>query len=358
MDGVLYDSMKGHVYSYQESLRTYGIDISEDTVYECEGKKGPDTIKMVAEEQLGREVSMEEAEEMYEAKCRIFRSLPLAEKIPGVEALMRRMKGRGIQICVVTGSGQQSLLDRLVNDFPGLIDRDHIVCAKDYKNGKPNPDPYLIGLERCGVKAQDAVVIENAPLGVRAGRAAGIYTIAVNTGPLPYHVFEEAGANQICSSMDDVRLPFGNPKGNGGLKGGTTARVDKWLWAARIFKTRSMAANECKNGRVTKDGVNIKPSFTLKVGDVISVKKPPVTYSFKVLKCIENRVGPKLVPEVYTNVTDPKQYELLEMARISGFVDRARGTGRPTKKDRRAIDAFVDPVMFGFDDDDFEEDDE
>ncbi len=130
------------------------------------------------------------------------------------------------------------------------------------------------------------------------------------------------------------------------------ARIDKWLWAARIFKTRSIAADACKNGRVTINGVNVKPSRPLKVGEVVDVKKPPVTYSFKVLKCIEQRVGAKLVPEVYENVTDPKQYELLEMSRISGFVNRARGTGRPTKKDRRALDDFIVPVMFGFDDDD------
>lgn len=130
------------------------------------------------------------------------------------------------------------------------------------------------------------------------------------------------------------------------------ARIDKWLWAARIFKTRSIAADACKNGRVTLNGVSLKPSRTIKEGDVVSVKKPPVTYSFKVLKTIEQRVGAKLLPEIYENVTDPKQYELLQMSRISGFIDRAHGTGRPTKKERRALDAFVDPVMFGFDDED------
>lgn len=97
-------------------------------------------------------------------------------------------------------------------------------------------------------------------------------------------------------------------------------------------------------------GVTVKPSRTVKVGNVVSVKKPPVTYSFKILKTIEQRVGAKLLPEIYENVTDAKQYELLEMSRISGFVDRARGTGRPTKKERRALDAFAEPAMFGFDD--------
>ena len=129
------------------------------------------------------------------------------------------------------------------------------------------------------------------------------------------------------------------------------ARIDKWLWAARIFKPRSLAADACKNGRVTFNGSTIKPSRMIKEGDTIHVKKSPITYSFKVLKAIEQRVGAKLIPEIYENITDPKQYELLEMSRISGFVDRARGTGRPTKKERRALDAFVEPVIFGIDDD-------
>ena len=136
----------------------------------------------------------------------------------------------------------------------------------------------------------------------------------------------------------------------------TEARIDKWLWAARIFKTRSVAADACKNGRVTMNGGNMKPSRTVKVGDVVSVKKPPVVYSFKILQAIEQRVGAKLLPEIYENVTDPKQYELLQMSRISGFVDRAPGTGRPTKKERRALDAFTGPVMFGFDDEEEEDD--
>lgn len=133
-----------------------------------------------------------------------------------------------------------------------------------------------------------------------------------------------------------------------------TARIDKWLWAARIFKTRSIAADACKNGRVTINGINVKPSHTIKCGEVVCVKKPPITYSFKIIDCIEKRVGAKMLPAVLENVTDPKQYELLEMSRISGFIDRARGTGRPTKKDRRALDGFIEPTLFGFDDSEYE----
>ena len=120
-----------------------------------------------------------------------------------------------------------------------------------------------------------------------------------------------------------------------------TARLDKWLWAARIFKTRSIAAAACKKGQVSIGGVQMKPSRMVKVGDVVDVKKPPVTYSFRILQAIEHRVGAKLIPQVLENITAPEQYEILEMSRISGFVDRARGTGRPTKKDRRSLDAFI-----------------
>ncbi|MDE7085963.1 MAG: RNA-binding S4 domain-containing protein [Prevotella sp.] len=136
------------------------------------------------------------------------------------------------------------------------------------------------------------------------------------------------------------------------------ARIDKWLWAARIFKTRSIAADAIKNGRVTIGGMNVKPSRMVKVGEVVSVRKPPVTYSFKLLKAIEQRVGAKLLPEIYENVTPRDQYELLEMNRISGFIDRQRGTGRPTKKDRRALDGFVGPALEGYVDFDFDDEDD
>ena len=140
------------------------------------------------------------------------------------------------------------------------------------------------------------------------------------------------------------------------------ARIDKWLWAARIFKTRSMAAAACKKGQVSIKGSQIKPSRMIKEGDVIEVRKSPVTFSFRVKQAIEKRVGAKLVPDVLENVTPPEQYEILEMSKISGFVDRARGTGRPTKKDRRSLEEFTTPEFFGdFEDlwdDDEDQDDE
>ena len=141
------------------------------------------------------------------------------------------------------------------------------------------------------------------------------------------------------------------------------ARVDKWLWAARIFKTRSMAAAACKKGQVSMNGAQLKPSRTVKVGDIVSVRKPPVTYSFKIKQAIEKRVGAKLIPDILENVTAPEQYELLEMNRISGFVNRAKGTGRPTKKERRDLEEFTTPeylddLLFDFDMDDDDEEEE
>ena len=138
------------------------------------------------------------------------------------------------------------------------------------------------------------------------------------------------------------------------------ARLDKWLWAARIFKTRTIAAAACKKGQVSMKGAQLKPSRTIRVGDIIDVRKPPVTYSFRVLQTIEKRVGAKLVPEVMENVTAPEQYELLEMAKISGFIGRAKGLGRPTKKDRRSLDEFTSdmPEFFGDFDFDFDDEDE
>ncbi|MBR3616788.1 MAG: RNA-binding S4 domain-containing protein [Bacteroidaceae bacterium] len=120
------------------------------------------------------------------------------------------------------------------------------------------------------------------------------------------------------------------------------ARIDKWLWAVRIYKTRSIAAEACKKGHVSIGDRTAKPAHNIRVGDIVNVKKAPITYSFRVLKCAENRVGAKLVPELMENITSQEQYEILEMSRMSGFVDRARGTGRPTKKERRDLDQFVE----------------
>lgn len=134
------------------------------------------------------------------------------------------------------------------------------------------------------------------------------------------------------------------------------ARIDKWLWAVRIFKTRSIASEACKKNRVSVNGVNAKPSKTIKAGDKVAVRKPPIEYTFEVIEPIQKRVGAKLVPEYMRNTTSEEQYEILRLRNISGFIDRAKGLGRPTKKDRREIEQFqndmpMDDFLLDWDDD-------
>lgn len=135
-------------------------------------------------------------------------------------------------------------------------------------------------------------------------------------------------------------------------------RIDKWLWAMRVFKTRTIATEACKKGRVTMGGNPVKPSRAIKAGDIIDVKKPPITYTFRVKAVTGNRLGAKLVPEYLENVTPQSQYDLLEMTKISGFVDRRKGLGRPTKRDSRELSRFreetytADEFFLDWDEDD------
>lgn len=136
-------------------------------------------------------------------------------------------------------------------------------------------------------------------------------------------------------------------------------RIDKWLWAMRVFKTRTVATDACKKGRVTMDGAAVKPSRAVKEGDVIDVKKPPITYTFRVKALSQNRLGARLVPDYLENITPQSQYDLLEMTRISGFVDRRKGLGRPTKREGRELSRFreetyADTFFLDFEDDDDE----
>lgn len=138
-------------------------------------------------------------------------------------------------------------------------------------------------------------------------------------------------------------------------------RVDKWLWAMRVFKTRTIATDACKKGRVSMGGVVVKPSRTVKPGDIVDVKKPPITYTFRVVQVSNNRLGAKLVPDYLENLTPQSQYDLLEMNRISGFVDRRKGLGRPTKRDGRELNRFkedsytADQFFLDWEDDDEDE---
>jgi HAD superfamily hydrolase (TIGR01509 family) len=205
MDGVLYDSMPNHAIACHESMKMFGINMTASDAYLTEGARGIDTIRHMVEKQQGRIISEIEAQKMYDEKSRVFHSMNEAPLMPGIKDLMTQITECGIDIGVVTGSGQRPLIKRLLHDFSDFLDENHITTAYDVSKGKPAPDPYLKGLSKfCGLNPWEAVVIENAPLGVEAGVAAKIFTIAVNTGPLPDACLKEKGADLLFSSITDL----------------------------------------------------------------------------------------------------------------------------------------------------------
>ena len=202
MDGVLYDSMGNHAVAWVQSMKKFGINMTADDAYATEGARGVDTIRYMVRQQQGREITEQEAQAMYDEKSRVFHSMPEAPIMPGIIEMMEQIQQAGISIGIVTGSGQRPLIARILKDFGKYVTPDHITTAYDVKRGKPNPDPYLMGLQKAGgIAPNEAIVIENAPLGVKAGVAASIYTIAVNTGPLPDQVLLDAGANILFPSV-------------------------------------------------------------------------------------------------------------------------------------------------------------
>ena len=219
MDGVLYDSMWNHARSWHESMAHYDIPMTEMDAFKYEGMRGVETIMHITRQHRGQAVTEAEAEEMYRYKTECYRNKPMAPMIPGVHSLQEMLHVNGIKIGVVTGSGQASLIDRILHDFDGLVSPEIIVTAHDVKRGKPAPDPYLMGMEKAtrllraegligkndSVRPCQTVVFENAPLGVKAAVAARCLTVAVNTGPLPDDVLGDAGADVVVKTMLDAK---------------------------------------------------------------------------------------------------------------------------------------------------------
>lgn len=219
MDGVLFDSMKNHAKSWHDTMAHFGMDLPEWEAYMHEGRTGAGTINIVSMRERGHEATEEEIHNIYQYKSELFNLCPKAERMPGAYELLVKVKASGVVPMVVTGSGQKTLLERLNRNFPDIFKRELMVTAFDVKYGKPNPEPYLMGMEKyrntlspalprneAGVPCSEIapnhfIVVENAPLGVRAGVAAGVFTIAVNTGPLPDEVLLNQGANLLFHSM-------------------------------------------------------------------------------------------------------------------------------------------------------------
>ena len=202
MDGVLYDSMPNHGIAWQRAMKEFGIHFTIEDSYATEGARGIDTIRKYAKAQLGKELTEEEAQKMYDLKSHYFHEMPEAKIFDGVTDLMKKIKDSGVKIGIVTGSAQRPLIERVTHDFGDFVSRDQITTAFDVKRGKPNPDPYLMGLKKAGNYApSEGIVVENAPLGVRAGVAAGCYTVAINSGPLEDSVLINEGANILFPTI-------------------------------------------------------------------------------------------------------------------------------------------------------------
>lgn len=203
MDGVLYDSMRGHAASWKKMCDEIGLDTDRDEFYMYEGMTGKATINLLMKRERGHEVSDEEAARLYAIKTANFRALGPAPVMPGAQRMIAALGALGMTRVLVTGSAQASLLDKLEHDYPGVFVDGRRVTALDVKHGKPYPEPYLKGAALVGADPADCMVVENAPLGVRAGKAAGCFVCAVMTGPVPREEFVKEGADLIFNSMEE-----------------------------------------------------------------------------------------------------------------------------------------------------------
>ncbi len=203
MDGVIYDSMPNHARSWHKAMESIGIEMPPQDAYRYEGMRGVETIQMLFRQQRNQEISENEARILYGIKAEAFRQCQPPQLMPGIRELMQQMKQDGLQIIIVTGSAQHTLIDRLEQELEGMVSKELIVSALDVEHGKPNPEPYQKGLEKAGAKPNEAIVVENAPLGTRAGVAAGAFTVAANTGPLPDAALLGEGADLLFHSIKE-----------------------------------------------------------------------------------------------------------------------------------------------------------
>lgn len=202
MDGVLFDTMPQHVRSWKQAADEYGLVAEQDEFYLYEGMRGVDTIAKLYRRTYGKEASQELIEEIYERKTLLFNSDDFELKlIPYTREVMAEAKSKGYDIAVVTGSTKINAYPRIEKYYSDFIPRECIVTAESVTRGKPNPEPYLMGMKLFGHTPEETIVIENAPLGVKSGKSAGALTIAVTTGPIKESIMREEGADLVFPDM-------------------------------------------------------------------------------------------------------------------------------------------------------------
>ncbi|WP_075967557.1 HAD-IA family hydrolase [Parabacteroides massiliensis] len=210
MDGILYDSMRFHARAWYETATRHQLNSTPELFYLYEGRTGESTINELYQKTFQRDATDEEKKSIYEEKATLFNRYNDGKAMQGAAEVLKAVKASGLQTLVVTGSGQHSLINKLEHTYPGYFKREKMVTAFDVKLGKPHPEPYLMGLKKAGVNPHEAFVVENAPMGVQAGVAAGIFTIAVNTGPLDDRVLLDAGADLLYPNMTALAEDWNN----------------------------------------------------------------------------------------------------------------------------------------------------
>lgn len=203
MDGTLYNSMPNHADAWMQLTAEYSIPATRNEFFSWEGRTGASIINEMFNRTFGRDATPQECEKLYHRKTELFAQMPPVEVMPGAQRLMKFLKSIGMKMVLVTGSGQSSLINRIEHDYPGIFAPDLRITSRDVKHGKPHPEPFIRAMELAGTKPEESIVIENAPLGVKAGRASKAFTFGINTGPIPITELEQAGADIVFPSMND-----------------------------------------------------------------------------------------------------------------------------------------------------------
>lgn len=201
MDGTLYDSMGYHSIAWQSVMRDLGVDTDRDEYFLYEGMTGKAILNLLLNKYFNRDVTDDEAVELYARKAGYFNKMPEVKPMPGAKQLLAHLTACGVKCVLVTGSGQRSLIERLQRDFPGIFSREKMITSAEVVHGKPDPEPYLKAMALAGVEPHESIVIENAPLGVRSGARSGAFTIGLTTGPIPAETLAAEGADIVLPSM-------------------------------------------------------------------------------------------------------------------------------------------------------------
>ncbi len=209
MDGTLYDSMGNHADAWYRLISGIGIECTRDEFFLYEGRTGASTINLLFNRAYGHDATPDKAKELYRQKTVLFSEMPPVSPMPAAKEMVDTFLSQGITTVLVTGSGQNTLLNRLDTDYPGAFPTERRITSRDVTRGKPDPEPFLKAMAIANAQPEECIAVDNAPLGVKSGAASGAFTIGVTTGPIPHDELHKAGADIVYPSMAELarRLP-------------------------------------------------------------------------------------------------------------------------------------------------------